>query len=421
MRKWKVIVLTLCLILVGICSVPGESVQAKSSIYDNIELRQCRTKCTVYLNQKQYYNAYSIYNLTLHNAGSVSQKQWNAAYKKVYESLVWTTSDESILAFVSGYKVGEDGMSEPVFSKTLKGGKWSFSDWYGRKKGTVNVTLSSKLLNQKITCKVTVKDAELTCEDGVFYSGQKYAFAMKGNAAQTSFSSSDEKIATVNSSSGVVTAKKAGTVTISCLADNGKTYTYKMKIQKPGLSYTKLTSYYFTGFQKGSYSTFPLVAKGISVKKWKSSNEKVVKVLKKENIGLLQIRKTGKTTITCVADNGKTYTCKVTIVGGKPWSGLNGGYLPTSATVKKHGYYKDINMIKDYGKVVYFIVDYNQQINYKNGSKKMSMTQAEDNAKQILANRYPDKIIQSYGGGDLLIFKDGSKYARLWVGCFYVE
>ena len=313
-------------------------------------------------------------------------------------------------------------MSEPVFSKTLKGEKWTCPRWYGRKKGTVNVTLSSKLLNQKITCKVTVKDAELTCEDGVFYSGQKYAFAMKGNAAQTSFSSSDEKIATVNSSSGVVTAKKTGTVTISCLADNGKTYTYKMKIQKPGLSYTKLTSYYFTGFRKGSYSTFPLVAKGISVKKWKSSNEKVVKVLKKENIGLLQIRKTGKTTITCVADNGKTYTCKVTIVGGKPWSGLSGGYLPTSATVKKHGYYKDINTIKDYGKVVYYIVDYNQQINYKNGSKKMSGTQAENNAKQILANRYPDKIIQnSGGGGDLLIFKDGSKFARLWVECFYVE
>lgn len=418
MKKCKIILCALCLVLVGTCMISGKSVHAKDSIYKNMRFNLLRSRCTTYLNQEQA--SVNLYSTSIFNSNKVSQEKIDAAYAKVNESLVWTTSDESILAFVPEYKYEADGTATPVLSKTLKGREWLNPRWIGRREGTVNVTLYSKLLNQKITCEVTVKDAELTCEDGVFYSGEKYQFMMKGNAQQKSFSSSNDKIATVNSSSGVVVAKKTGTVVISCLADNGKTYTYKMKIQKPGLSYTKLTSYYFTGFRKGCYSTFPLVAKGISVKKWKSSKNKVVKVIKKGNVGLLQIRRTGKTTISCIANNGKTYTCKVTIVGGKPWSGLSGGYLPTKATVKKHGYYKDINAIKDCGKAVYYVIDYNKKINYKNGYKKLSMTEADEKAKQILKNRYPNKTINICGGGDLLLFEDGSKYGRLAVGCYYV-
>lgn len=418
MKNTKMIIRALCMLLVGIFMLSGESVQAKDSIYKNMRFVLYRSQCTAYVNQEQYGT--NLYATSISNSGASSQKEQETAREKVNESLVWTTSDESVLAFVSDYEYHEDGTMTPVFSKTLKGKEWVTPKWMGRREGTVNVTLSSSVLNQKITCKVTVKDAELTCEDGAFYSGEKYTFRMKGNAGQKSFSSSNTKIATVDISTGVVIAKKAGTVTISCLADNGKTYSYKMKIQKPGLSYKKLTSYYFTGFRKGSYSTFPLVAKGIDIKKWKSSNSKVVKVIKKGNVGVLQIHKTGKTTITCVAKNGKKYTCKVTIVGGKPWSGLSGGYRPTKATVKKHGYYKDINTIKDFGKVVYYVIDYNKQIKYKNGEKTRTWTEAEEEARQILASRYPNRIINIASGGDLLIFKDGKKSARLATGCYYV-
>lgn len=51
-------------------------------------------------------------------------------------------------------------------------------------------------------------------------------------------------------SDGRVKTKKTGTATISCKAENGKTYKKTIKVEKAGLNYTKLTSYYFTGFPR---------------------------------------------------------------------------------------------------------------------------------------------------------------------------
>ena len=219
-------------------------------------------------------------------------------------------------------------------------------------------------------------------------------------------------------------AKKAGKTTISCIGSDGLTYSYDIKIEKAGLNYKKLTTYYYTGFRKGCYSHFPLVAKGIQVKKWKSSNKKVCKVINTDGVGLLQMRGTGKCTITCVAKNGKKYKCKLTVVGGKSWGGLSGGYSPTVSALKKHGYYNDINSIMDYGNVIVTIEEYDHEINLKNGNKRFKRMEAQEKAEKILAMRYPDKNVASVNGlGDHLCFTNnkGNKIGRIWVSCHYVN
>lgn len=167
-----------------------------------------------------------------------------------------------------------------------------------------------------------------------------------------------------------------------------------------------------------------MVAKGITVKKWTSSNPNFATVSKKgDHVGEVKIKQCGKVKITAISTNGKKYTCQLTITGGKPWSGLNGGYCPTLATIKQHGYYKDINKIQNYGDVIYYIIDYGQKINYKNGNnKKYTWSEVDAYVSEILKNRYPDKEIGMAGGGDFLGVDGGpNQYGRLAIGCYYVK
>ncbi len=287
--------------------------------------------------------------------------------------------------------------------------------------GTSTITVRSDLLKQSYKCKITVKNAELTCDDKLYYEKNTYHFSMKGNATGVSYSSSNPEVATLDEKTGVVTTKKTGTVTISCVADDGKTYTCKLKVRKRGLSYTKLTTYYYIGFRKGCYTYFPLIAEGIEVKSWKSSNKKICKVEKKGGAARLKMLGTGKTTITCTSKDGAKFKCKVTVVGGKKWGGLSGGYQPKVSTIKKHGYFKDINSVMDFGDVVVCMYEYDHKIKLGNGNKRLSKKTIEA-AKKILENRYPDKTIQTFGG-DYLCFtnNNGKKIGRIWYSCYYVE
>ena len=359
----------------------SESAYAKKSIYDSYRLMITCTQMTVYTGKSE--NNLGITIGYSYMEGYTSQ-DYEKATEKVGNDLTWTTSDPSVAAFHTGM----NGDNSVVTAAKFKG---SSMQLYGVSEGKATISVKSALLGKTFKCKVTVKDAEFTCEDGVYYNGNTYQFGMKGNASGVTYSSSDTSVAKIDENTGKVTALKKGSCTLSCVADNGKTYTYKLKVNKSGLTYATLTSYYYSGFRKGCYTKFPIVAKGI-----------------------------GKCTITCTSKSGKTYKCKLTVVGGK-WGGLTGGYLPKVSTVKKHGYYSDINTIHDYGKAIVCIFDDHNKIKLNNGNSGVSYDDA-DRARYILQLRYPDKTICS-GGGDYLLYRseDGKNYGRIYVAWYYVK
>lgn len=415
LKKLKTLVLALC-ILFSVLVLGNTEVYAES-IYSQFSINLYQTKMTLYLNQTDSSQYASIRYSTF----GYSDTDFQNAIDKIYKDFTWKTSDDSVVSFVTTRHYDENGTISYETSGKIKPETGRIT-LIGLSEGTATITLTSSILNQSYQFKVTVKNAELDCDDEVFYDNNRYTFRMRGNATGLCYSSSDKSVAVVNKITGVVKTKKTGTTTISCIANDGKTYTYKLKVKKSGLSYKKLTTYYYTGLAKGNYTHFPLVAAGIDVKSWKSSNPKVCKVKNLGHVGYLQMMGTGKCTITCTSKNGKTYKCKLTVVGGKKWGGLSNGYLPTLSTIKKHGYFKDIHSVRDYGDVVVSIVEYDHKINLGNGNKPLTVTDA-DNSKKILTTRYPDASIKLAGGGDYLCFTndDGKKSGRIWWMCYYVE
>ena len=127
------------------------------------------------------------------------------------------------------------------------------------------------------------------------------------------FKSSNPKVAAVNSN-GKVTAKAKGNATVTAKTSK-VTWTYKIKVEKPKLSNTRLSVYTKTSKQ--------LKLKGTSRKvTWSSSAPSVVSVNKK---GKITARRTGKATISAKV-NGVKYKCKVTVKArSKKSSGQSSG------------------------------------------------------------------------------------------------
>lgn len=136
--------------------------------------------------------------------------------------------------------------------------------------------------------------------------------------------SSNTKIATVDSA-GKVTAKAAGTVTITCTAqaDSGKKATCKVTVTepkppvKPTVKVTKVTlnkktatlSPKETLTLKATVTPTNATNKGVL---WKSSNTKIATV---SSTGKVTAKAAGTVTITCTAKDGsgKKATCRITV------------------------------------------------------------------------------------------------------------
>lgn len=396
---------------------------AAKSIYSSYSLSLNHKAICLYLDQTPA----ELNTLISYYRQNYSDTAYKNASDAIYKNLEWSTSNPKVVQFVTQYHYDSSGnitydTASTVNKKKKHTGYLSPVKIIGLSQGNATIKVKSPQLKKTLTCKITVKNAELTCDDSVFYTNNNYTFFLAGNASAATFSSSNSKVASIHKTSGVMKAKKAGTTTITCISTTGTKYRYQVTVKRAGLSYKKLTSYCYTGFQKGCYNTFPLVANGIDVKKWKSSNTKICKVKSYGSVCSMQMRNTGKCTITCIAKNGKKYKCKLTVTGGKAWGGLNNGYRPTLSDLKRHGYYKDINKINDYGKVVVVIMDYDGEINLKNGNKKLKKSAIND-AKLILADRYPNSTIYEVSGGDYLLFTNNerTKGDRLWVECYYVK
>ena len=137
------------------------------------------------------------------------------------------------------------------------------------------------------------------------YVGKTTTLKVSGTKKAVKWKTSNKKVATV-SSKGKVTAKKAGSATITAKV-SGKSYKCKVTVKNPSLNKSKAT------LEEGKTLTLKLT--GATAKSYKSSNTSVATVSSK---GKITAKSAGTATITCTASNKKTYTCKVTVKSVAP-------------------------------------------------------------------------------------------------------
>jgi|GEM_PF-2152408 len=154
------------------------------------------------------------------------------------------------------------------------------------------------------TCTVYVKKPYFSKSSYSLYKNKTLQLKLYGASKDTKWSSSNTSVATV-SSSGKITAKKAGTAKITATT-NGYRATTTIKVSNPKISKTKLSIW-------GGKSTKLTITGGVGTVKWTSSNKKVAAVSSK---GTIVAKKAGTATISAKV-SGVTLKCKVTVKGPK--------------------------------------------------------------------------------------------------------
>lgn len=132
------------------------------------------------------------------------------------------------------------------------------------------------------------------------YVGSSTTLKVTGTTKKVTWSTSKKSVATV-SSTGKVTAKKAGTATIKAKVA-GKTLSCKVTVKNVALSKTKLTM--------NSGTTATITLNGGTIKSVKSSKTSVATITK---AGKITAKTAGTATITVTSTKNKKYTCKVTV------------------------------------------------------------------------------------------------------------
>lgn len=175
----------------------------------------------------------------------------------------------------------------------------------GVKAGTATITASYG--NAKATCKVTVKapSVKFAKKTATVYKGKTATVkATLTGVSSVKYTSSNKKVATVNSKTGAVKGLKAGTVTITATSGKLKA-TYKLTVKNPTFSLTKSSA----TIKKGKTTTIKSKAAPAGKVTYTSSNKKVATVTSK---GVVKGIKKGKATIT-VKCNGITKKFVVTV------------------------------------------------------------------------------------------------------------
>ena len=175
----------------------------------------------------------------------------------------------------------------------------------GVKAGTA--VIIAKVGNATATCKVTVKASTIKFAKAsvTIYKGKTATVkATATPSATVNYTSSNTKVATVNSKTGVIKGIKAGTVTITAKAGTLKT-TCKVVIKNPAFSLVKSSA----TIKKGKTTTIRSKAAPAGKITYTSSNKKVAAVNSK---GVVKGIKKGKATIT-VKCNGITKKFVVTV------------------------------------------------------------------------------------------------------------
>ncbi len=198
--------------------------------------------------------------------------------------------------------------------------KWSSSN---KKIATVNsngkvtakkvgtATVIAKVGKIKYTCKITVEKPSLNKSKATVYTGNTTTLQLKNTTLKVKWSTSNKKIATVNSN-GKVTAKKAGTCKITAKINNKK-YTCKITVKtkdKNILSYMDIILTRNNKIEQNLVNEGFYIYSGI---KWYSSNNQIATVSSR---GIVTAKKVGDTKITAKYSN-KKYTFNIKVIPNK--------------------------------------------------------------------------------------------------------
>lgn len=169
-----------------------------------------------------------------------------------------------------------------------------------------SATISVKVGKKTYKCKVTVKGLNVTTK--TMNVGQKVTVSALNLGQKVSWSVSNKKAATIKASKAkaTVTAKAAGTVTVTAKV-SGKKYTCKLVISNPKQSSGNVN------VTEGKTETLKLsgVTSGTKVT-WSAPNAKVAKGKAGSTSYTVTGVKAGKTTVKASV-NGKTFTWNITV------------------------------------------------------------------------------------------------------------
>ncbi len=222
----------------------------------------------------------------------------------VLGTVTWTSEDSNIASVsTTGLVQGKKAGIATITAKTNNG-----------KTANIKVLVKEKEVLPPEVSKISFKNSQEevtignTLQLGVTYEPTN---AVLGTVTWTS---TDSNIATV-SNLGVITPKKAGTVTITTKTSNGKTASVKVRvydktIEVNSISLNKTSANMYVGDTLQLSSTISpsnATDKGVV---WSSSNERVVKV---DNSGKVIAIGKGSAVISVTTGNNKTANCTFTI------------------------------------------------------------------------------------------------------------
>ena len=228
------------------------------------------------------------------------------------QAVTWTSSSDAVASVDSNGKITAKTAGSAVI--TCK----SVSD--NSVVGICNVTVKAKVQTPseiKVN-KITLNKTTASVTKGKTL--QLTATVAPGNATkkEVKWSTSNKNVAMV-STSGLVTAKSAGTATITCTAQDGSGVkaTCKITVKNPVVKVTKVTLNKTTATLapketltlKATVTPTNATNKAVT---WKSSNTKIATV---SSSGKVTAKAAGTVTITCRAKDGsgKKATCKITV------------------------------------------------------------------------------------------------------------
>lgn len=228
------------------------------------------------------------------------------------QAVTWTSSSDAVASVDSNGKITAKTAGSAVI--TCK----SVSD--NSVVGICNVTVKAKVQTPseiKVN-KITLNKTTASVTKGKTL--QLTATVAPGNATkkEVKWSTSNKNVAMV-STSGLVTAKSAGTAIITCTAQDGSNVkaTCKITVKNPVVKVTKVTLNKTTATlaPKETLTLKATVAPTNATNKavtWKSSNTKIATV---SSSGKVTAKAAGTVTITCRAKDGsgKKATCKITV------------------------------------------------------------------------------------------------------------
>lgn len=182
--------------------------------------------------------------------------------------------------------------------------------------GIMSVGMTSVAANKKVT-KIKLNKTSVSIYIGKTYTLKPTISPSNATNKKVKWTTSNSSVATV-SSSGKITAKKAGTATITCKAADGSgqkatckvTVKNPVKVTKVKLNYSSKSIYVGKTYTlKATVSPSNATDKSL---KWTTSNSSVATV---NSSGKVTAKKPGTATITCKAadGSGKKATCKITV------------------------------------------------------------------------------------------------------------